>query len=99
MSIATKHALCPTVVLPDGTEVPKALHDELRRQVERAIPTLQRGREYAIGQMAEAAFWRPIAKGLRSRLGKCLAHWVARRELALEFVGCPRCNAKRYVRR
>ena len=84
------------VLSPCGAAVPKVLHDELRRQVEEAIPTLRYGVTYRIPDLVTAAFWMPLSRYMRRQLGRCLADWVARGEVDLEFVGCPMCNCKRY---
>ena len=84
------------VLSPSGAAVPKVLHDELRRQVEEVIPTLRSGVNYRIQDFVTAAFWMPISRYVRRQLGRCLADWVARGEVDLEFVGCPMCNCKRY---
>ena len=84
------------VLLPSGAAVPKELYEELRRQVEEAIPTLRYGVTYRIPDFVTAAFWMPLSRYMRRQLGRCLADWVARGEVDLEFVGCPMCNCKRY---
>ena len=84
------------VLLPCGAAVPKALYDELRRQVEAVIPTLRSGVSYRIQDFVTAAFWLPLSRYMRRQMGRCLAAWVARGEVDLEFVGCPLCNCKRY---
>jgi len=84
------------VLLPCGAAVPKALHDELRKQVEAVIPTLRSGVSYRIQDFVTAAFWMPLSRYMRRQMGRCLASWVAKGEIDLEFVGCPLCNCKKY---
>ena len=84
------------VLSPSGASVPKVLYDELRWQVDAIVPTLRSGVTYRIQDFVTAAFWMPLTRYMRRQLGRCLADWVARGEVDLEFVGCCRCNAKRY---
>lgn len=84
------------VLLAGGAAVPKQLYDELREQVEAVIPTLHAGASYRIQDFVTAAFWMPLTRYMRRQLGRCLADWVARGEVELEFVGCPLCNCKKY---
>jgi hypothetical protein len=83
-------------MLPNGTEVPLDLYRELRRQVEDAIRWLPLEVPCDIGDLVTPAFWLPLGKWTRSKLGRCLAHWVATGELSLEFVGSARRPHKRY---
>jgi len=87
------------IVLPNGTCIPKVLHDELRRQVEDALDWLPPDVTCRIEHLVTPRFWLPLRKSQRRRLGRCLAHWVSRRELALEFVGPWHVTHKRYRRR
>ncbi len=95
MSNAAADIVC-IQMLPNGTEVPKDLYRELRRQVEDAIRWLPPGVTCDIGDLVTPAFWLPLGKWTRSKLGRCLAHWVAVGELPLEFVGPARRPHKRY---
>ena len=83
-------------MLPDGTVVPRDLYRELRRQVEDAVRWLPPGVTCDIRDLVTPNFWLPLAKGMRSRLGRCLAHWVAKGELSLAFCGPARRPNKRY---
>ena len=84
------------VLLPGGAAVPKELYEDLRSQVEAAVPTLRSEVTYRIQDLVEPTFWMPQSRYMRRQLGRCLAAWVANGEVALGFVGCPRCNSKRY---
>ena len=88
--------VCIVYILPNGTEVPRDLYRELRRQVEAAIQWLPPDVTCAIGDLVTPEFWLPLGKFMRSKLGRCLAYWVAQGELTLEFVGPPRRPNKRY---
>jgi len=83
-------------MLPEGTDLPRTLVQEYRGEVEDAILWLPPGVICNAGGLARPKFWLPKPKFTRSKLGKFLAHWVARGELPLEFVGSPRRPNKRY---
>ncbi len=87
------------LMLPNGTHVPWTLAREFRRMVEDAIEWLPPEVTCDIGDLVTPAFWLPLGKWTRSKLGRCLAHWVANGELPLEFVGSVRRTHKRYRRR
>ena len=87
------------VVLPNGTEVPKDVYDEFRREIEDALNWLPPGVPCRIDQLVTPRFWLPKGNALRRDLGRCLAHWVKNGELPLEFVGDRRSTNKRYRRR
>ena len=83
-------------MLPDGTDVPQSLCREFRRQVEDAVQWLPPGVTCDIRDLVTPQFWLPLDKWLRSKLGRFLAHWVARGELPLEFASSMRRPNKRY---
>lgn len=83
-------------ILPDGTDVPQKLAIELRRQVLAAVQWLPPGVTCDIRDLVTPQFWLPLGKRLRSKLGRFLAHWVAKGELPLEFVGPVNRPNKRY---
>jgi hypothetical protein len=83
-------------VLSDGTDVPREISKEFRRQVVSAIHWLPPGVTCDIGDLVTPEFWLPLGKYLRSKLGRFLARWVADGELPLEFVGSPKRPNKRY---
>lgn len=83
-------------MLSDGTELPRTVVQEFRRQVEDAIRWLPPGVICDIRDLVTPKFWLPRGKLMRSKLGRFLAHWVAQGELPLEFVGSPRRPNKRY---
>ena len=84
------------IVLPGGIYIRKVLLDELRGQVEAAIRWLPPGVTCDVRDLVTPEFWLPLGKFMRSILGRCLAHWVAKGELPLEFVGSARRPNKRY---
>jgi hypothetical protein len=49
-----------------------------------------------IRDLVRPKFWLRRGKYRRSKLGRFLAHWVAKGELPLEFVGYPKRPNKRY---
>ena len=51
--------VCIVYILPNGTEVPRDLYRELRRQVEAAIQWLPPGVTCAIGDLVTPEFWLP----------------------------------------
>ena len=83
-------------ILPDGTDVPQKLAMEFRRQVEAAVQWLPPGVTCDIRDLVTPQFWLPLGKRLRSKLGRFLAHWVAKGELPLEFASSTRRSNKRY---
>jgi hypothetical protein len=83
-------------MLPNGTDLPRALCREFRRQVEDATRWLPPGVTCDIGDLVTPGFWLPLGERTRSKLGQFLAHWVAQGELRLEFVGPPRRPNKRF---
>ena len=52
-----------------------------------------------IENLVTPKFWLPKRNRRRRDLGRCLAYWVAKGELPLEFVGDWRRTNKRYRRR
>ena len=83
-------------MLPNGTVVPRDVCREFRRLVDDAIRWLPPGVTCDIGDLVTPAFWLPLGKSMRGKLGRFLAHWVANGELPLEFVGSARRPNKRY---
>ena len=61
------------------------------------IPTLRRNKEYRSKHLVSEAMWAGTDKTAHALIGRCIAHAVARGLLPLRFVGCPRCNVKRYM--
>jgi len=84
------------MVLPNGTAVPKVEYDELRREVEDAIGWLPFGVPCSIENLVTPKFWLPKRNRRRRDLGRCLAYWVAKGALPLEFVGPAVRTNKRY---
>lgn len=92
-------AVAVFTIIPGGGWIERSLLEELRRQLQYIVPMLAEGKEFEIQDMVLPEFWKPLPKGNKRDLGRVLARWVSQGELGLEFVGCPRCNRKRYRRR
>ena len=87
------------VLLPNGTTIAKEICDEFRRELDDALNWLPPGVPCRIDQLVTPRFWLPKGNALRRDLGRCLAYWVGKGELPLEFVGARRSTNKRYRRR
>ena len=85
-------------ILPNGICVSKKLCDELRGQVEQSISSLEPGFTWRIQHLVDPTWWSALTSWERRLMGRCLAYWVMKGEVGLEFLGCWRCNAKRYTR-
>lgn len=79
--------------------VPRSLSEELRRQVELAIPWLPHGVPCRIEHLVTPQFWLPLSNSERRLMGRCLAHWVANDELELVFLGRREVGHKSYGRK
>ena len=86
------------IVLSGGRKVSEDFYRTVQRQVVEYIPKLQFDREYKSQDLIDPLLWDASDKQLHILIGKCVAHLVANGKVALAFVGCPRCNNKRYVR-
>ena len=95
MSNAEVRIVCNDI-LSDGTDVPREITTEFRRQVVAACWWLPPGVTCDIGDLVTPEFWLPLGKSLRRKLGRFLARWVADGELPLEFVGPVNRSNKRY---
>jgi hypothetical protein len=86
------------VPLHRGHEVEKDLYDMVLQQARETVPRLRFGKEYKTKDLVDPELWDCTdARGHRL-IGRCIAHMVSHRLLALAFVGCPRCSNKRYLR-
>jgi len=86
------------IIVPGGGWIELWLCKELFEQLIFITPLLDEAEEYEIQDIVLPEFWRPLPHGKRHALGRVLAHWVREGKIGLEFVGCPRCNRKRYRR-
>jgi len=86
------------VLLPGGRWVSKTFLDEVRNRVAAVISTRKFGVEYKIQHLVDQAYWSSLPPSDRRIAGRCLAHLVSTRQLALAFVSCPRCTTKVYRR-
>jgi len=84
------------IVLPGRIYIDKRLFLELRKQVEDIVGQLLHGAEYRIQDLVSKKWWTPLTNSERRTVGRALAHLVSNDQIGLRFVGCPRCNSKRY---